>query len=143
MPSKIAAVTVVLVPSSSRVRLDDLGEPVVGQMDGRGELAEGVVARRDVELAQGVDRGAAGDVAAGGAADPVGDHEQVRAGVPGVLVVAADPADVGERGEAQGQDILVCLRVAAHLRSSRMDLPIRIWVPSVIEVGWVIRLLPT
>lgn len=40
---------------------------------------------------------------AGVAAHAVGDDEQLIAGVPGVLVAAADEADVGARGGAQHQ----------------------------------------
>ena len=66
-------------------------------------------------------------------ADAVAHGEQPGSGVPGVLVVLAHPTDVGDRGEVQAQ---------AHLRSSRMVLPILTCVPSVMVVGWVIRTLP-
>ena len=88
-----------------------------------------------VEAAQLLHGGAAGDVAARGAADAVADGEQPRTGVPGVLVVLADPPDVGDRGVVEPEE-------AAHLRSSRIVLPMRTWVPIVIVVGWVMRTVP-
>ena len=83
-------------------------------------------ARRLVESAQLLDRGRRGDVAARRAADPVADGEQVGAGVAGVLVVLADPADVGDRAV-----------VELHFLSSRIVLPMRTWVPRVMVVGLV------
>ena len=77
--------------------------------------------------------------AAGRAADAVAHGDQPRPGVPGVLVVLADPADVGDRRPVEPQGW--CVR-RAHLRSSRIVLPIRTCVPSVMVVGWVMRTVP-
>ena len=118
-----------------RVLVDQLADPVVGAVQGAGDRAEQVVAGLLVEAAQLGDRGAGGDVTAGGAADAVADGEQPRSGVPGVLVVLADPADVGDRGVVEAH--------AGHFLSSRMVLPMRTWVPRVMVVGWVIRTVPT
>ncbi len=84
-----------------RVLLDQLRDPVVRPVQRAGDpgqqrLAVGVRGRL-VEPAQHGDRGAGGEVAAGGAAHPVADREQPGTGVPAVLVVLADPADVGDR----------------------------------------------
>ena len=135
----------------------------MGAVDGAGERLEQVAVGGAVEPAQRLHRGAAGDVAAGRAADAVGDHEQVRAGVPGVLVVLADPADVGERGVAQRQrggvrrrrvggavrgDALVVVLHVGHgegrpyFLSSIVVFPIRTLLPSVSVVGWVSRCEP-
>ena len=115
---------------------DQAGDAVVAAVDRAGEAAEHValevLAGRLVELAEHLDGGRAGDVAARGATDTVGDHEQVGSGVPGVLVVAPNPADVGKRCVAQ-----------LHLRSSRIVFPMRIWVPSWMAVAWEMRLVPT
>ena len=64
--------------------------------------AESLVGRL-VEAAELADRGGRGDVAAGRAADAVADGEQPRPGVPGVLVVAAHPADVGDGAVVEAQ----------------------------------------
>ena len=72
------------------------------------------------------------DVAARCATHTVGHGQEVRPGIAGVLVVAAYATDIGEGGELE-----------LHLRSSKKVLPIRIWVPKVIVVGWVIRWLLT
>ena len=120
------------------VLVDQLADPVVGAVQGAGDLAEQVVGGLLVEPAELLDRRAGGDVAAGGAADAVADGEHPGSGVPGVLVVLADPADVGDRGELEAERH----RSEPYFRSSRMVLPIRTWVPSVSVVGWVIRTLP-
>ena len=81
------------------------------------------------------------DVAAGGSAHAVADREQPGSGVPGVLVVLADPADVGDRGvvEAERQSGRPVLATSAARGSSCRS---RTWVPRVRVVGWVIRTLP-
>ena len=119
-----------------RVLGDQARDAVVAAVDRASEAAEHVplelTARGLVELAEHLDGGGTGDVAAGRATDPVGDHEQVGSGVPGVLVVASYPPDVRKCGVAQ-----------LHLRSSRIVLPMRTWVPSWMAVAWEMRLLPT
>ena len=57
-----------------------------------------------IERLEAVDRDARGDVAAGVAAHAVGDDEQVRPGVPGVLVVGADLPGVGDRDARAFED---------------------------------------
>ena len=120
------------------VLVDELADPVVGAVQGAGDLAEQVVgwaARRGCAAA-GPRCG--GDVAAGRAADAVADGEQPRAGVPGVLVVLADPARRRRSRRSGGGT-----SSGGYFRSSRIVLPIRTWVPRVRVVGWVIRALPT
>ncbi len=88
--------------AEARVVVDDLGDPVVGPVQGaRDGAAQVGVSAGGVELAQLADGGAGGQVAAGGPAHAVADGDHPRAGVAGVLVVLADPADVGDRGVAQ------------------------------------------
>ena len=86
-----------------RVVLDQLADPVVGAVDGAGDQGQQVVAGRVVELAQLLHRGGGGDVTTGGAADAVADGEHPGAGVPGVLVVLANAADVREPREPEAQ----------------------------------------
>ena len=107
-----------------------------GGVDAAEQLAlAGVRARRVVlELAQLRDRGAGRDVAAGRATDPVADDDEVRTDVPGVLVVLADTTHVGDRGEVEAH--------RHYFLSSRIVLPMRTCVPSVIVVGWVMRTVP-
>ena len=100
-PSKSAAVTVVPVPSTR-------GPPRPSPRAGRGPGASPRRAPRAcrrpggaVEPPQQRAPRCGGDVAAGRAADAVRDHQQVLAGVAGVLVVLAEPADVGHGGVAQ------------------------------------------
>ena len=117
-----------------RVLVDQAPDPHVRLVHLLGDPVEQVgLGRRGVERAQLLDRGARGDVAAGGPADAVADGEEPGAGVAGVLVVLADPPDVGDRGVVEAQ---------THFRSSRMVFPIRTWVPSVMVVGWVMRTVP-
>ena len=139
-PSKSATVAVVLVPLSDGVLVDELGDPGVGAVQRAADLAEQLLLRGVgrgrvvVELAQLGDRGARRDVAAGRAADAVAHGDQVRADVPGVLVVLADATHVGDRGEVEVHRL--------YFLSSRIVLPMRTWVPRVIVVGWVIRTVP-
>ncbi len=65
-----------------RVVVDELGEPVVGAVDGTGQRLVGVLGGGRVETPEDLHRRTAGDVAACGATDAVGDHQQVRAGEP-------------------------------------------------------------
>ena len=124
---------VVLVPLRDGLLLDQLADPVVGPVDGAGHLAEQVVGGLLVELAELLDGRARGDVTAGGATDAVAHGHDPGSDVAGVLVVLADPADVGDRRVVEAQH---------HFLSSRIVFPIRTWVPSVSVVGWVIRALP-
>ena len=87
--------------AEARVVVDDLGDPVVGPVQGARDGAAQVGVRPRVELAELADGGAGGQVSAGGPADAVADGDHPRAGVAGVLVVLADPAHVGDRGVAQ------------------------------------------
>ncbi len=113
--------------------VDELADPVVGPVDGARHLAEQVVGGLLVQLAQLLDGRARRDVAPGRAADAVAHGHHPGPDVAGVLVVLADPADVGDRRVVEAQH---------HFLSSRIVLPIRTWVPSVSVVGWVIRALP-
>ena len=133
------------------VLLDQLGDPVVGAVDRAGERLEHVVARAGRRARRSsLDRGAAGDVAAGRAAHAVGDHEQVLAGVarsPGC------PCGPGRRrtarrsaaepvGSAVGR-VRRSWSAIGYFLSSRMVLPIRTWLPSWRAVGWVMPVVPT
>ena len=72
----------------------DLG---VGGRNGPAEVVVRVVATvaLPVEGHHGADGDGAGDVASGVASHAVGDHEEVGAGIPGVLVLRADQSHVG------------------------------------------------
>jgi hypothetical protein len=65
-------------------------------------LCLGAAERLVVQVGERAHRQGARDVAAGVPAHPVGHHEQVRAGVAGVLVLGADEPDVAAGGVAQG-----------------------------------------
>mgnify|MGYP000058856433 CR=1 FL=1 len=134
-----------------RLLVDDLADAVVGTVQGATDAAEQLVGLQCpggllVQLAQLLQRHAGGDVAAHGAADAVADGEQPGAGVPGVLVVLADATHVGDprpvQAQGRGGGRAGARGGVAHLRSSRIVLPIRTCVPSVIVVGWVIRTVP-
>ena len=90
-------------PAEGRVLVDQLGDPVVGPLQRAADQAEEVGLadlgrrRRLVELAQLRDRRAGRDVTAGRAAHAVAHDDQVRADVPGVLVVLPDATHVGDR----------------------------------------------
>ncbi len=115
------------------VLLDQLGDPVVGAVQGPRDLADDVVVGLAVELAERLDGGAGGEVAADGAADAVADREQPRTGVAAVLVLATHPPHVGDRRVVE----------VHHLRSSRIVFPTRTCTPRPIVVGWVMRTGPT
>ena len=89
-------------------------------------------------------RGGARHVAVRRAADAVGDHQQVLAGVAGVLVLLAVPADVGHRGVPQPEGARGGRQgsVIGYFFSSRVVLPTRTREPSWIAVAWVMRWEP-
>ena len=86
-----------------RVLVDQLGDPVVRPVDRSREGLEHVVGRRYVESAQNLYGGAAGDIAASRATDPVRDDQESFAREAGVLVVLSHSAHVGERGVPEAQ----------------------------------------
>ena len=86
-----------------RVLVDELADPVVGAVQGARDLGEQVLGRLLGRACGSAGSRRGRDVAAGGAAHAVGDREQPGAGVPGVLVVLADPPDVGDRRVDQVQ----------------------------------------
>lgn len=84
------------------VLLDHLPQLVVGALDGVAEGGEDVGAGHVVvEGDDGGDHLGGGDLTGGLAAHAVGDGEQARTGVAGVLVALPDHALVGTCGEAQ------------------------------------------
>ena len=140
-----------------RVLLDQLGDPVVGPVDGAGERLQQVRRRGRVEAPHRLDRGAARDVPAGGTAHAVRHHQEVAAREAGVLVVLAHPADVGEgrvaqreprRGAVPGGTVGGSAVAVLHgggqryFLSSRTVFPMRTWLPSWRVVGWVRRCDP-
>ena len=97
-----------------------VGDGGVAAGNGRFELAEQVTAGFVVvERLQGLDDELAGDLAGRVSAHAVGEREQTRARVHGVLVVGADQPAVTPRDVAQDE---------GHGRSSITVLPIRIGV---------------
>ena len=111
-------------------QIDQLG---VGFVEHAGQGEEWVALNRGlVEISHLRDRHRAGHIATRCATHAIGHSQQMWPGIAGVLVVAAYATDIGEGGELE-----------LHLRSSKKVLPIRIWVPKVIVVGWVIRWLLT
>ena len=81
--------------------------PVVHPVDGAGQRGEHlgrlVAGRSSVEASQHLHGGGARHVAVRRSTDAVGDHQEVLAGVAGVLVVLAVAAEVGDGGVAQPQ----------------------------------------
>ena len=123
------------------VLVDELGDPVVGAVDGAGDGLEEVTVGCGVEVVEQL-RAVEEATSPRGTAHPVGDDEQVLAGVPGVLVVLADPPDVGQGGVAQAQGVIGRGGHRRYFLSSKVVLPIRIWEPSCSVVGWLIRWEP-
>ncbi len=82
------------------VLVDQRADRAVGIVECVGDPRElvGALGRGLVEPAQLRDRRRGGDVTARRATDTVADAEQPGTGVPGVLVVLADPPHVGDRG---------------------------------------------
>ena len=76
-----------------------------------------------------------GEVTGRCAAHPVGDHEEVRAGEPGVVVLLPAPPDVGDRCEPQAEG-------HRYFFSSAIVLPTRTWTPMETTIGVVMRWLP-
>ena len=103
------------------VGLDVRGDRRVAFADRGVELAQQVAAGLVVvEVGQRRDHQLGGDLTGGMAAHAVGEREQPRTGVDGVLVVGADQAAVAARGVSKHQ---------CHGRSSITVLPIRTGVP--------------
>jgi len=91
-------------PVQREVGLDEVGDTVVGPVQRPRQHVEhlrGPGGRLD--LLDRVDRHGRGQVPGGGPTHPVGDDEQVRACIAGVLVVLADQPDFGVGDVAQGQ----------------------------------------
>ena len=84
---------------------------------------------RAVEALEARDREARGDVAAGVPAHAVGDGEQVRAGVAGVLIVGAHLAGVRDGGARALEDHVSGVR---YFRSSKVVAPTLIGAPTMI-----------
>ena len=102
LPPHSIAVSVVPMPSSSASASIICRSWSLACADGLLEGAEQV--GRRVVVVEGGERGdgdGARDVTRGGAAHAVGDGDQARTRVDGVLVVRADQPDVGSRREAQ------------------------------------------
>src|ERR1039457_2889811 len=81
-----------------------------------------------VQRCEGGDGNRAGDLACGMAPHAVGDREQMRPGIRGVLVALTEQADVGP------DRVTEC---KGHLRSSRTVLPMRTGTPTGTGVGAV------
>ena len=87
-----------------------------------------------VEAGEHADRDGGRDLAGRVAAHAVGDDEQPRPGVPGVLVDLPEEADVGAGGVAQRERHR---RRPRYFRSSTTVLPMRIGTPILTGVGLV------
>src|SRR5690606_31644588 len=79
------------------------------------------------------------DIAAGVAAHAVRDDEQVRSGVPGILVVGADLPGMGDRGARALEDHLVR---CPYARSSKVVAPTLMGVPICTCTGLSLRRCP-
>ena len=89
LPENSIAVSVVPMPSMARVGVDGVAQLLVGGVDGAAQrVDQRVTGHVLVERRHGADDDVAGDVTGGHAAHAVGDGEQPRAGVDGVLVAA-------------------------------------------------------
>ena len=129
---------VVPMPCSSGSASTLLGELVRWPSRSRCEQRRaglGAAERLAVEVDQRADDDRAGDVAAGVAAHAVGHHEQVRPGIPGVLVVRADQPDVGAGGVVDAKGIVI----APTCRSSMTVLPMRSVAADLDAAGSVSR----
>lgn len=132
-----------------RVLLDHLAQPLVGAVHRVVQQGEQVGA--GYVLVQPDDRTehlGGGDLAGRRPAHAVGDRQQPRAGVAGVLVPLPDQPLVGSGGEAQHEThaVRALLRVDGvlslmrrYFRSSMTVLPIRIGMPGWSGVGVVSR----
>ena len=110
-----------------RVGVDGVAQLLVGGADGAAQrVDEGVTGDVLVERGHGADDDVAGDVTGGHAAHAVGDGEQPRSGVDGVLVSVPDQTAVAAGRVAQGQ---------CHGRNSSEVRPIRIGTPRGTGVG--------
>ena len=85
-----------------------------------------------VETFEPGDGDARGDVAAGVTAHAVGDEEQVRSGIAGVLVVGAHLAGVRDRGARALEDHV---EGSAYARSSKVVAPTLMGAPRVTGTG--------
>ena len=130
-PDHSSAVSVVPMPSvegSARLISCSVGVGR-GHRVGQGpEHLAALVQVLPVERGQRGDRDGAGDLACGMPAHAVGDGQEIRPRVRGVLVALAEQSDV------RAERIVQC---ESHLRSSRTVLPIRIGTPTGTGVGWV------
>ena len=110
-----------------RVGVDGVAEVLVGHVDGGAQrVDERVAGHVLVERGHGRDDEVARDVTGGHAAHAVGDGEQPRPGVHGVLVAVPDQPAVTAGGVAQGK---------CHGRSSSEVRPMRIGTPRGTGVG--------
>ncbi|MPM88835.1 hypothetical protein SDC9_135939 [bioreactor metagenome] len=98
-------------PVQCRVVGGEIGDQLVGVVDPLGDPAQQVLPDRGVGgagqlLVEGAQPGhgdGGGEVAGSGTPHAVGDHQQVRGGVAGVLVVLADQPDLGVCRVSEGQ----------------------------------------
>ena len=127
LPEKSIAVSVVPMPSSCGLASTVSRSCWLAVLDGRAQRVDQGVARDVlVERRHGTDDDVAGDVTGGHAAHAVGDGEQPRPGVDGVLVAVSDQTAVAAGRIAQGQ---------SHGRNSREVRPMRIGTPRGTGVG--------
>ena len=113
---------------------DDLPDADAGGVHARGERGEGFsrIAVAIDDIGQGRDGSGAGELTGRVPTHAIGDDEQSRAGVSGVLVLAANHADIGARGVAQGEG-------HGYFRNCMVVRPTRRGVPGVRAVGCVMR----
>ncbi len=99
------AISVVPMPCSAGLGLGHLGELVVGGRDPLQQSRTRLAAAQGltIEVDERADHGGRRDVTAGVAAHAVGHRQQARPGIPGVLVLRTDHADVGARGVVEGE----------------------------------------
>ena len=129
LPANRIAVSVVPMPSSSGSLATSSAIAPLPAQRGLAQLAEQVVAGLVVvERRQRGDDDLAGHLAGGVATHAVGEREQARARVHGVLVVRTDQAPVAAGRVAKDE---------GHERSSITVLPIRIGAPSGTRRGAV------
>ena len=127
LPEKSIAVSVVPMPSSCGLASTVSRSCWLAVPTARAQrVDEGVPGHVLVERRHGADDDVAGDVTGGHAAHAVGDGEQPRPGVDGILVAVSDQTAVAAGRIAQGQ---------SHGRNSREVRPIRIGTPRGTGVG--------
>ena len=127
--------------------VDVCGDVLVALIRGRGQqifqliAVVGLVNQRGIQGTEGIDEELGGNLAGGVAPHAVSQSQQTRAGIGGVLVVAADQATVRARGIVQRAPDVSVLALG-HASILTWVWPMRISIPAESLTGWSRRSLP-